>query len=79
ACLENLKCDVANGIPSFVTLAIDGWTGQTYGAKITNSIALCNGISYLLWTHRSADTSDATDEYLFPLINGQIQSLLGRG
>jgi len=77
--LNILKSDVLNAIPSFVTLALDGWTGQTYGAKNTNSIALCNGQSYLLWSHRNSDTSDSVDSYLYPLVYSQIQCLVSRG
>jgi len=77
--LNILKSDVLNAIPSFVTLALDGWTGQTYGAKNTNSIALCNGLSYLLWSHRNSDTSDSVDTYLFPLIKNQIKCLVDKG
>lgn len=77
--LNILKSDVLNAIPSFVTLALDGWTGQTYGAKNTNSIALCNEQSYLLWSHRNSDTSDSVDSYLYPLVKNQIQCLLSRG
>jgi hypothetical protein len=61
-----------------VTLAIDGWTGHSYGAKNTNIIALCNGKSYLLWSDRNSDLNDGTENYLFPLINEKIQFLLAK-
>src|SRR4051794_39256655 len=60
---------------NFITLAIDGWTGQRYGAKNTNIIALCKGKSYLLWSDRNSDEKDGTD-YLFPMIKEKIEFLL---
>jgi hypothetical protein len=63
---------------SFVTLAIDGWTGHTFGAKNTNILAICNGKSYLLWSDRNSDEKDATDSYLFPLVHEKIQFLLSK-
>ena len=65
--------------PSFVTLAIDGWTGHTYGSKNTNTIALCKEKSYLLWSDRNDNDNDAVECYLFPLISKQISELLQRG
>jgi len=62
----------------FITLAIDGWTGQRYGAKNTNIIALCKGKSYLLWSDRNSDEIDGTDNYLFPLIKGKIEFLMSK-
>jgi hypothetical protein len=61
---------------SFVTLALDGWTGQTYGAKNTNIVALANGKSYLLWSDRNNDEKDSTEDYLFPLVHEKIKFLL---
>ena len=59
----------------FVTLAIDGWTGQTYGSKNTNILALAAGKSYLLWSDRNEDEKDSTDNYLFPLGHEKIEEL----
>jgi hypothetical protein len=64
---------------SFITLAIDGWTGHKYGAKNTNIIALAKGKSYLLWSDRNCDEKDDTDNYLFPLVHEKIKFLLAKG
>ncbi len=64
--------------PQCITLAIDGWTGQTYGAKNTNIIALCNGQSYFLWSDRNEDELDSTTDYLLPLIKDKIEYLLSK-
>ena len=66
----------AGNPPRFITLAIDGWTGQTYGAKNTNSIALCANKSYLLWSDCNCDSYDSAEEYLLPLLSKQIKFLL---
>jgi len=62
--------------PQFVTLAIDGWTGQKFGSKNTNTIALCKGESYLLWSDKNDDDFDSAETYLFPLLAKQIAFLL---
>jgi len=65
--------------PTFVTLAVDGWTGHTYGGKNTNTLALCKEKSYLLWSDRNDNDDDSVDSYLFPLISKQISFLLQCG
>jgi len=62
--------------PRFVTLAIDGWTGHSYGAKNTNIIALCANNSYFLWSDCNSDSNDSAEFYLFPLLQKQIKFLL---
>ena len=59
----------------FITLAIDGWTGQKYGAKNTNIIALARQKSYLLWSDRNDEQKDCADTYLFPLVSEKIKEL----
>jgi len=66
-------------MPTFVTLAIDGWTGHTYGGKNTNILALYKEQSILLWSDRNDNDNDAVDSYLFPLVSKQITYLLRRG
>ena len=66
----------AGSPPRFITLAVDGWTGQKYGTKNTNTIALCANKSYLLWSDENSDDIDSAENYLFPLLQKQIKYLL---
>jgi hypothetical protein len=61
---------------NFVTLAVDGWTGHTYGAKNTNIVALSGEKSYLLWSDSNQMDTDNAENYLFPLIHNKILELI---